>query len=185
MADRTPGRRHHVRRIVALAFGGALILAAVGIAPAAGTPAAGSPWTMEVAAAAAPYVDIATLTSTDLGGYETKVGTARLTTYVNAAQTAFSKQTLRFAVHDLGQSALYYVRIFQGTCTGEDQTFILKIAVRTDAAGRLPKTVTLSSAQRAKMWKAANENPAVSLYLWPDEPSTGASYPCGRIWDAG
>jgi hypothetical protein len=184
MADRTPGRRHRVRRIIALAFGGALILAAVGIAPAAATPAAGPPRSLEVAAAST-WVDIATLTSTDLGGYETKVGTARLTTYFNAAQTAFSKQTLRFAVHDLEPSAIYYVRVFQGTCTGEDPTFILKIAVRTDTAGRLPKTVTFSSAQRAKMWKAAHENPAVSLYLWPEEPSTGASYPCGQIWDEG
>ena len=114
-----------------------------------------------------------------------QVGTVRLTTYWNAQQTGWSKQTLRFAVQGLAPSAVYYVRIFQGSCTDSDPTFFLKIKVKADATGRLSKTVALASAQRAKMWHVAQEYPAVSMYLWPDEVSTGASYPCGQIWPVG
>ena len=185
MTERTRGRGRSARRIVTLALGGALIAAAMGVAPAAATPTAGPSRAVEAPAAAAPHVDVVRLTSTDMGGYETKVGTVRLTTYRNADQTAFSKQTFRFAVPPGQPSAVFHIRIFQGSCTDSDPTFFLKIKVKADATGRLSKTVALASAQRAKMWHVAQEYPAVSMYLWPDEVSTGASYPCGQIWPVG
>jgi len=185
MTDSTRGRRRSTRRILTLALGGALIAAAMSVAPAAAAPTAGPSRSVEAPAAAAPRVDVVTLTSTDMGGYETKMGTVRLTSYMNAGQTAFSKQTLRFAIPRAQPLAVFYVRIFQGTCADSDRTFVVKIKVKANASGRLPQTVAFSSAQRAKMWQIAHEYPAVSMFLWPDEPSTGASYPCGQIWGEG
>jgi len=185
MTERTRGRGRSARRIVTLALGGALIAAAMGVAPAAATPTAGPSRAVEAPAAAAPHVDVVTLTSSDLGPVAWQVGTVRLTTYWNAQQTGWSKQTLRFAVQGLAPSAVYYVRIFQGTCTDSDPTFVTKIKVRSDAASKLSKTVALTSAQRAKMWQLAHEYPAVSMYLWPEEGYTGSSYPCGQVWEAG
>ena len=182
MTDRTPGGRRSTRRILTLALGGALIAAAMSVAPAAATPSTAPG--VALPAPAIVHVDTATMTGWDVYGKEYGFGTVRLNTYWNAQQTAWSKQTLRFSMHDLGKSMLYYARIGQGTCAEGPESSI-KIAVRTNAAGRLTKTVTLTSVQQAIMARFAGEYPAVSITLSDAGGSTGVSIPRGQIWGEG
>ncbi len=184
MTDGAPGLRHGARRVLALALGGALIATAIGVAPAAATPAPGPPHRVAGPASAPVTSNTATMTGWDLGGTKYAFGTIRLNTYWNAQKTQWTKQTLRFSMHDLQESSLYYARIFQGTCADIPQ-YLIKIRVRTNAAGRITSTVTLTAAQRAIMANLSHEYPAVSITVQDAEGSTGGALPCGQIWDEG
>ena len=184
MSNWTPRRGHGARRVLALALGGALRAAAIGVAPAAAAPDPG-PARGVVGPASAPVTsNTARMTGSDLGGVEYDFGTIRLNTYWNAQKTQWTKQTLRFSMHDLAESSLYYARIFQGTCNDIPE-YLIKIRVRTNAAGRITSTVTLTAAQRAIMANLSHEYPAVSIIVQDAEGSTGGALPCGQIWDEG
>jgi hypothetical protein len=169
------------RHPAAVVVGMVLALALVG-------PAAAAPGTAPGAAlpASAPvHVDIVTMVASDVGGGEVHFGTVRLNTYWNAAKTQWTKQTLRFSMYNLNASGVHYARIFQGTCDDESPHYVIRIKVRANSAGRLTSTTTLTTAQRAIMSSLAQQYPAVSMVVEPEEPWTGVGYPCGRIWDEG
>jgi hypothetical protein len=184
MTNSTPGRGHGARRVLALALGGARIAAAIGVAPAAAAPTRAPTHGVTGPASAPVTHNTATMTGSDLGGEEYEFGTIRLNTYWNTQKTQWTKQTLRFAMYDLRESSLHYARIFQGTCADIPQ-YLIKIRVRTDAAGRITSTATLTSAQRAIMAHLSHEYPAVSITVQDAEGSTGGALPCGQIWDEG
>jgi hypothetical protein len=127
--------------------------------------------------------DTAKMVGYDVGGGAYGFGTIRLTTWYNSER--FTKETLKFAMHDLEPSARYLAEIFQGTCEDMDHHYRIRVAVRATSAGRLASTVSLSATQRALMLKFNGEYPAVSIELVPVEPSTGMSYPCGELWGEG